>query len=242
MIKICFDAGHGASTPGKRSPDGIFREYKFNRQLTSKIIKLFEPYKEQITCYVTQELTNDYDLSLPKRCEMANRLKADYFVSIHANGYYFKDSKGKDKEEYNSVRGWEIYVVSKGGRAEELAKYIRYSTLNHIPKIVDRGIKVANFAVLRGTNMPAVLIESGFYTNIEEKILLESEEYQNTLAKAYVEGILNYLKIPIIIKTEEDKIYKVQVGAYKNKENAENRIKELEKLGIESYLVVEGGE
>ena len=184
MIKICFDAGHGASTPGKRSPDGTLREYKFNRQ----------------------------------------------FISIHANGFYFKDFKGKDKEEYNSVKGWEIYVVSKGGRAEELAKHIRYSTVNNIPKIVDRGIKVANFSVLRGTNMPAVLIESGFYTNREEKTLLESE------------GILNYLKIPIIAKTEEDKIYKVQVGAYKNKENAENRIKELEKLGIESYLVVEGGE
>lgn len=242
MIKICFDAGHGIGTAGKRSPDETFREYKFNRELTKKMIKLLESYKDEIETCVTQDLDNNYDLSLGKRCEVANKLKADYFISIHANAFYFSDNDGKYIEEYNSVKGWEVYVLSKGGKAEQLAKQVRYSVLNNIPKIVDRGIRVANFAVLRGTNMPAILIEAGFYTNLEEKNLLASDEYKDILATSYVEGILNYLQIPINVPDvnvviEKEPRYKVQAGAYSIKENAENMVEKLKQLGIESYII-----
>lgn len=240
MIKICLDAGHGKSTPGKRSPDGKLLEYKFNRQMLKIMLDEFEKYKDELEIITTQDPDNDYDLSLGGRCKVANKANADYFISIHANAFYFKDNNGKYIEEFNSVKGFETHIISKGGKAEQLSKQINYSVKNGIPSIVNRGTFVSNFAVLRNTNMPAVLIECGFYTNKEECNLLSSQAHKSILGHLIVNGILNYLQIQL--KPSEDnmeKIYKVQIGSYKEYKNA-NRIKEeLKNKGYDCYIVEE---
>ena len=115
---------------------------------------------------------------------MANLFKADYFVSIHANAY---------KENWNDANGWEIYIVSKGGKAEKLAEKIhKYSKELGLK---DRGIKIGNFQVLRDTNMPAVLIEHGFYTNKEECEKLKSVSFRQKCAECDAKGILEQLGI-----------------------------------------------
>lgn len=179
MPIVCLDAGHGKDTPGKRSPDGTLLEYEFNRDVANRIEDILALHGvEVITCY------DDHDWDLKQRCQMANLLKADYFVSIHANAW---------KEDWNDANGWEIYIVSKGGNAEKLAQKIhKYSKELGLK---DRGIKIGNFQVLRDTNMPAVLIEHGFYTNKEECEKLKSDSFRQRCAECDAKGILEQLGI-----------------------------------------------
>lgn len=186
-VKICIDAGHGSNTAGKRSPDGSLREYEFNRDIANRIKNILVAHGVEVilTC------SDDYDIPLQQRCDIANQLKADYFVSIHANAY------GTD---WNDARGWEVFVVAKGGRAEELAETIHEYSIAELG-LKDRGVKTANFYVLRNTNMPAVLIEHGFYTNKTECALLKDSDFRQKCAVADAKGILDFLDI----NYEEDK-------------------------------------
>ena len=180
-MKICLDAGHGIGTPGKRSPDCTLIEYEFNRDVTMRLKKILENHGIEIilTCY------DDVDVPLGSRCKIANQNKADYFVSIHANAY---------GECWNDARGWEALIIGKGGKAERLAECIRKHSIKDLG-LKDRGVKVQNCQVLRDTNMPAVLIEHGFYTNKEECGILKTEGFRQKCAEADAKGILEYLGI-----------------------------------------------
>lgn len=180
MPIVCIDAGHGIDTAGKRSPDGSLLEYEFNRDVANRIEDILAKHNvEVLTCY------GEDDTPLTQRCQMANMFKADYFVSIHANAH---------KAYWNEVSGWEIYVVSKGGKAEELANKIHKHSIEDLG-LKDRGIKTANFTVLTDTNMPAVLIEHGFYTNKEECEKLKTDSFRQKCAEADAKGILEQLGI-----------------------------------------------
>lgn len=180
-VKICIDPGHGANTAGKRSPDGSLREYEFNRDVARRLKDILVRHGVEVilTC------GDDYDIPLQQRCDIANQQKADYFVSIHANAY------GTD---WNDARGWEVFVVAKGGRAEELAEAIHEYSIAELG-LKDRGVKTANFYVLRKTNMPAILIEHGFYTNKAECELLKDSNFRQKCAVADAKGILDFLDI-----------------------------------------------
>lgn len=180
MPRICLDYGHGKSTAGKRSPDGTLLEYEFNRDVGRRLKAILERHNIE----VIQTVDDDTDLALVSRCGVANYHDCDYFVSIHANA---------DKEYWTSANGWEIYVVSKGGKAEQLAKKIQKHSKELGLK--DRGLKTANFTVLTDTNMPAVLIEHGFYTNKEECEKLKSDSFRQKCAEADAKGILEQLGI-----------------------------------------------
>lgn len=189
-VKICLDAGHGASTNGKRSPDSSLMEYEFNRDVGRRLKAILEHHDVG----VIETVTDDTDVSLAERCNIANKNNVDYFVSIHANA----DGSGYN---WTSAKGWEIYIVGKGGKAEKLAKSIQESSREL--GLIDRGVKVANFQVLRDTNMPAVLIEHGFYTNKEECELLKTESFRQKCAEADARGILSYLGINYIPSEEK---------------------------------------
>jgi N-acetylmuramoyl-L-alanine amidase len=178
MPTVCLDYGHGKSTAGKRSPDGTLLEYEFNRDVGRRLKAILERHNVK----VIETVEDDTDLALSSRCGVANFYECDYFVSIHANAH---------KEEWTTASGWEIYVIAKGGQAEELAKRIhKYSKELGLK---DRGIKVANFQVLRDTEMPAVLIEHGFYTNKEECEKLKSDDFRQKCAECDAKGILEQL-------------------------------------------------
>jgi N-acetylmuramoyl-L-alanine amidase len=180
MPTVCLDYGHGKSTAGKRSPDGTLLEYEFNRDVGRRLKAILERHNVK----VIETVEDDTDLALSSRCGVANFYECDYFVSIHANAH---------KEEWTDASGWEIYIIAKGGQAEELAKRIhKYSKELGLK---DRGIKVANFQVLRDTEMPAVLIEHGFYTNKEECEKLKSDSFRQKCAECDSKGILEQLGI-----------------------------------------------
>ena len=133
---------------------------------------------------VLMTVYDDTDVSLDERCRIANESEADIFVSIHANAF--------GNGEWNSANGWEIYHFEGAALAERLAKSIEEA---NFPEngLKDRGVKTANFRVIKNTYMPAVLIEHGFYTNQSEVALLKSDQWRTTVAQCDAEGIVNFL-------------------------------------------------
>ena len=202
-MKICLDAGHGKSTSGKRSPDSSLMEYEFNRDVSRRLKAILERHGVE----VIETVTDDTDVSLPERCNIANKNNVDYFVSIHANA----DGKGYN---WTSARGWEIHIVGKGGKAEKLAKAIHKHSIPIIG-LKDRGVRISNFQVLRDTDMPAVLIEHGFYTNKEECGILKTEEFRQKCAEADAKGILEFLGINYQDNKTEETVEKPIIDDWK---------------------------
>lgn len=228
-MKIMLDAGHGPNTPGKRSPDN-FKEFEFNSKVADFAKKLLNEYKD-VTVYFAH--SKGEDVPLKERTDKANKLKVDCYVSIHANAY---------GTTWNNANGIETYVyVTKPKEAMELAKKVQKNLVIRTG-LQDRGVKTADFHVLRETSMTAILCECGFYTNKKEKNLLQSETYQKTCAEAIAKGIVdqyhlkkdaNTLKPPV----KNKKFYHVQIGAFENKENAQALMKELKEKGYDPILV-----
>ena len=205
MPKVCLDYGHGASTAGKRSPDGNLLEYEFNRDVGRRLKAILERHNVK----VIETVEDDTDLALSSRCGVANFYECDYFVSIHANA---------DKESWTSANGWEIYVIAKGGQAEKLAQNIqKYSKELGLK---DRGIKTANFTVLADTEMPAVLIEHGFYTNKEECEKLKSDIFRQKCAECDAKGILEQLGMAYVedkdinVTTKNEIVFEIDKKTY----------------------------
>lgn len=202
-MKVCLDFGHSAQTKGKRSPDSSLMEYEFNRDVGRRLKAILERHGVE----VIETVTDDTDVSLAERCNIANKNNVDYFISIHANA----DGKGYN---WTSARGWEIHIVGKGGKAEKLAKAIHKHSIP-ILGLKDRGVRISNFQVLRDTDMPAVLIEHGFYTNKEECDILKTEEFRQKCAEADAKGILEFLGINYQDNKTEETVEKPIIDDWK---------------------------
>ncbi|OMP68273.1 N-acetylmuramoyl-L-alanine amidase [Domibacillus epiphyticus] len=171
-MKIAIDAGHGWNTPGKRSPDGM-REYEFNRETA-----LF--LRNELAADILFVHHDSRDVPLSERVKKANEADADLFVSIHANAF---------GEGWTSAHGIETYVyTSRPPKAMKIAQSVQKELISATGRR-DRGVKTADFYVLRKTKMPAILIEAGFMTNREEAALLQSVNYRKTCARAIAAGI-----------------------------------------------------
>jgi len=180
-MKIVIDAGHGPETPGKRSPDGSLREYQFNSVVARYVADALLRGYEGIEILMTHD--DSRDVPLKERTDRANAWKADLFVSIHANA-------AGDGVTWNSAQGIETYVyTSRPPDAVALANAVQRQLIRATGR-PDRGVKSANFHVLRETKMTAILVECGFMTNRQECELLKSDEYRRKCASAIVAGIV----------------------------------------------------
>lgn len=175
-MKIMIDAGHGPDTPGKRSPDGRLREFHFNSAVAEEVKKRL--LMDGHSVFFSHQ--NDLDVPLHERTALANRLKVDLFVSIHANAM---------GHLYNSANGLETFTYSRPqATTKELAAKVQ-SSLLLVTGRKDRGVKQGDFAVLRDTHMPAILVECGFMTHKQEVELLKSAAYRKRCALGICFGI-----------------------------------------------------
>jgi N-acetylmuramoyl-L-alanine amidase len=129
-------------------------------------------------------------LTLKERAQIANKADADMLVSIHCNAHVDEETE----KPIPGTQGIETFHFpgSKDGKlcAEQFqSKMIEATGAN------DRGIKEQDFKVLRKTKMVAVLVELGFLTSPVESSLLKTVAYQNVLAEALVQGIVESLKV-----------------------------------------------
>jgi|CeladaMinimDraft_18_1061708.scaffolds.fasta_scaffold01657_3 N-acetylmuramoyl-L-alanine amidase len=172
--KVVIDAGHGGEDPGAPSVTGHW-EKTFNLAVARKVYKLLEEDSE-ITPYMTR--SDDAYIGLYERAGIANELGADLFVSIHANR--FESWVSGVETYYNRADSLRL--------AEVLHKHMLKAT-----GLPDRGVRKANFVVIRETTMPAVLLESGYLSNQKDAKLLFTESVQDRIAAEIVAGIKEYL-------------------------------------------------
>ena len=195
-IKIMLDAGHGLGTSGKRTP--VFKDGKAIREAEQNYPVMFLVEKYLKLSGFEVECTNrdiKYDMPLRTRTTRANNWKADYFVSIHKNaitGNWQSASKGID-----------TFVYGTKGKSYGLANKVQ-SNLIADTGMKDRGVKSADFHVLRETKMPAILIELGFMDNPYEALQMQDKVWHERFAQAITKGICEYVKVkPVFDKPEK---------------------------------------
>lgn len=221
--KVWLDAGHGGKDPGAIG-NGM-REKDIALSVTKKVGNILKRHEVK----VGYTRTTDKAVDLNKRGSMANAFGADIFVSIHTNAFKNANAQGVETFSYPSSRS-----------GAKLAKSIQNEVIGAKLYSKNRGTKTANFAVLRQTRMPSALTEMAFITNKVDSNLLRDK--QNEFAEAIAKGILKYLGISYkpVKKPTPDKsskgLYKVQVGAFNDKKNAEKLAKELKKKGYNNFI------
>ena len=197
-MKILIDNGHGVETPGKRSPDGRFREYKYNREIARAVVA-------HLVCrgYDAELLVpEDTDISLPERVRRANKLTCQIgrpvqdtiLVSIHVN------AAGKGDRWYNAT-GWSCYTSRGQTEGDKLADCLckaaarilhdhkmRFDYSDGDPD------QESNFYILSHTACAACLTESGFMDCEESLNFLLSDEGKAAIVQLHVEGIIAYVK------------------------------------------------
>lgn len=173
---LVVDAGHGGNDQGAAGRRSLEKDInlKVARRVCHRIRKKCKDVE------VIQTRPDDYFVTLDDRAGMANYFRADLFISIHSN----------------SARGWAegtetfIHPSARGGQSEKMARLIEQEYIRSGRK--SRGVKTANFAVLRGTRMPAVLTELGFISNRREERFMKSRKGQKRLARCISNAFIRY--------------------------------------------------
>ena len=174
---IILDAGHGGNDSG--TIEQSTAEKDINLSIALKMKELLEQKNIQVI------LTRDKDIfmELEERTEIAKNEEADLFLSIHCN-YYEDDS---------SIRGLECYYSQDSSDGEYYAEKL-IESLEEKGDILSRNAKPAEYFVLKNTNIPSVLVETGYLSNYADRKDLTSQNYQEKLAVELVEGILKGLR------------------------------------------------
>ena len=194
-MKIFIDNGHGQFTPGKRSPDGEFREYYYNRIVARRITSRLKELGYDAELLVPE----DDDISLTERCRRVNAWcllhgkNNAICVSIHFNAH-------GNGSEWTSPSGWSIFTSVGNTAADRLADCIAEAAKTNLPAMKmradfsDGDIDFEeDFKILRGTLCPCVLSENGFMTNEQECRWLQTEEALSAIAQTHVDGIIQFL-------------------------------------------------
>ena len=182
---IVLDAGHGGSDSGAIGPSGV-TEKEVTLAVTQKLRDILT--KSGANVVMTRD--TDVDVYAPNasdrqelqaRCNVANRLpSANLFLSIHCNAF-----------ANSAAHGMETYYYEPSSSGRRLATLLN-EELAAAGGLFNRGVKTANFYVLKHTNMPASLIELGFITNYNEERLLAGSDYQTKLAYAIATALTRY--------------------------------------------------
>lgn len=193
-MRVLIDPGHGIDTPGKRSPDGKFREYLWNRQVADLLGARLVAMGIDASPVVTE--TNDIPLST--RVQRVNRVCSKVgasnvlLISIHANA--------AGNGGWMNAKGWSCYTSKGNTESDRIAECLYDAFEKEFP---DRKIRKdlsdgdrdweENFYVLAKSRCPAVLLENFFYDSLEECAFLLKEETKERIASAAALGIARYL-------------------------------------------------
>ncbi len=217
--RIVLDPGHGGHDTGSIGPSGLL-EKDLVLQVAKELQRLLQ---EKLGAEVFLTRSDDTFISLEERTAIANKHKADLFLSIHANSStsrnasgvetYFLDFARTDAAREvaareNATTDHNIRdlqnLIGKIARAEkmeeskELASVIQKNLYRGVRKIIpsskNRGVRSAPFIVLIGANMPSVLAEVAFISNPRDEKQLKKEASQQSLATSLFQGIQGYMK------------------------------------------------
>ncbi len=219
VARIVIDPGHGGSDTGTVGRNGLM-EKDLVLDVARELKKALE---ERIGALVVMTREDDRFVSLEERTAIANRSRADLFVSIHANSSTIRSISGAETYYLHFARSSyerevaarenaatpqniseledlirKIVLADKSSESRELAGILQQSlhsgTRELFPKARNRGVRRAPFIVLIGAEMPAVLVEVAFLSNPRDEKLLREESGQQVVARALLSGIEGYVK------------------------------------------------
>jgi N-acetylmuramoyl-L-alanine amidase len=184
---VIDDAGHAGSgiTPGKRTPDGSMYEWDFNNAVREYVKNSLLTF-QNVEVHTVSDPTGKRDVPLTERTNKANAIYSRYkgdkntkviYISYHANAY---------GTGWNNVRGLETFVYKTNPSGSRKLADAIHKNLVEITGLSNRGVKTADFHVLRETHMDAILIEGGFMTNKDDAAKLKSTDYRVKFASAVV--------------------------------------------------------
>ncbi|HLJ48880.1 MAG TPA: N-acetylmuramoyl-L-alanine amidase [Bryobacteraceae bacterium] len=215
--RIVIDAGHGGHDAGSSGPGGM-QEKDLVLDVAKRLGALIE---QRMGSEVIYTRSDDTFVPLEQRTEIANRNKADLFLSIHANSsslrtatgietYYLNFTTSKTALEVaareNATSEKSIYdlqdlvqkiaLKDKVDESREFASRIQSSlyssTVHNAGHARDRGVRKAPFIVLIGASMPSVLAEIGFISNPHDEVLMRRPDYRQKIAEALYKGLSSY--------------------------------------------------
>ena len=202
-MKILIDNGHGHDTPGKRSPDGKFLEYAYNREIAKRIVAdlIDSGYDAELL------VPEDKDISLEERVRRVNEICRTYklpcsaptghphviLISIHVN------AAGNGSTWVDST-GWSCYTSKGQTQSDKLAECLYDAAIKNFP---GRRIRTEfsdgdsdweeGFYLLRKSLCPAVLTENFFMDSRSDLEYLQSRTGKQAIVDTHVEGIVEYL-------------------------------------------------
>ncbi len=181
---VCLDPGHG---PGcvNGSPDGSYKEQEFAYDVACRVKARLEA--RGVTVVLTRD-AQGYP-SLTQRCQVGNSAHASAFVSLHSNA--------AGEGGWSSASGLEMYTSSGPDSAPRNVLAQRLKERFQAERVTLRTVPVRHYgyAVLTGTDAPAVLIEYGFHTNQSDTALLLDGSYREKLARATADGLCAFLGV-----------------------------------------------
>jgi N-acetylmuramoyl-L-alanine amidase len=213
--KIAIDPGHGGRDVGKTGVTGVL-EKDVNLELAKMLRDRIE---RELDLEVVLTREDDMLLSLTHRTEIANQAGADLFISIHCNSWFSETTGGFEAYFLSPARTkWDREVARVENQADEFVReqgdggdidfivwdMVQNEFINessHFAELIqkemserleirNRGVKQANFTVLQGARMPAILIETAFLSNpVEEKLLID-----RTFQRKVTEGIVSAIR------------------------------------------------
>jgi N-acetylmuramoyl-L-alanine amidase len=175
---VAIDPGHGGADPGAVGINGI-QEKNIVFSISTQVVQQLR--RKGINAVLTRK--GDQEIDLAPRVATAARIKADVFVSIHANAI------SMSRPDINGLETY--YYASAQGR--RLAKAIHNRILRNT-NLRDKGVRQARFYVIRRTKMPAVLVETGFVTGAQDAARFASASGRTQIAEAIAQGIIDYIQ------------------------------------------------
>lgn len=217
MARVVIDAGHGGTTDPGAVHEGR-KEKDDNLRLALAVGKILEENGVDVVYTRTEDV---YQRPIEK-AQIANASGADFFVSLHRNS----------SPQANQYSGVETLVFSNTGEKAKMAQAIN----QNLEKVGFHNLGVnerPGLIVLRRTKMPALLVETGFINTDADNQLFD--EKFNEIAQAIADGILS------VAGNDNDtqKLYRVQTGAFRRREYAEELLYQLLQAGFPAYILRE---
>ncbi len=215
--RVVIDAGHGGHDTGTIGPNGLMEK----ELVLDVALRLGKLVTEQLGTEVVYTRPDDTFIPLEDRTKIANREKADLFISIHANSspessatgvetYFFNFNSDKSglelatRENATSTSSisdlndllhkavMKAKLEESRAFAEQVQKSLWASSVKMNTRSRDRGVRQAPFVVLIGATMPSILAEIGFVSNPHDEKLLRRTQQRQAIAEALLKGVLSY--------------------------------------------------
>lgn len=182
-FKVVIDAGHGRNTPGKRTPAGE-REWTFNDVVARAVIAELNKYAN-VEILRVDDPTGNSDVPLNTRTARANSWGGSVYVSIHHNA---------NTGVWGTWTGVETFVYTATTATDGSMKLAQavHPRLVKAMGLKDRGIKKANFAVIRQSKMPAILTEGGYMDSTIDIVKMRNQDVLRGAGVAIAQGIAAY--------------------------------------------------